>query len=383
MTAANILSYISFGTISPYLSLLVRGLGYAPLHVGILLGIFEGAGIAGPFAFGYFADKTRNYRGGIIITYAATALAVIPLVMFVHPLISALALVVFAFALRSTAPLLDALTTLSIGKSGNYGRIRAMGSLSFVVMVLLLQFTPVLKPDTPGHIAFWIVSTTLAAIIPLLFTGSRKFSKGEVPGRLGAEGRKTGGGTPMWTGTFAAGLLIMFFCRFAMSPVYTFFPLFLTETMNWPVVGAMSALATAAEVPVMYFSARILRRHNPLPLLALSTAAVGVRLGIYALFPVKAWLIGAQMLHALCFGLFHPAAVAFITFSVPPERRALGMTFYLSLGSGLPSLLGNMLGGAIAHDGNYQRVFAVFTLFAAAGVAVYLLHKKNLRTGVS
>jgi PPP family 3-phenylpropionic acid transporter len=100
------------------------------LYVGVLLGIFEGAGIAGPFAFGYFADKTRSYKSGIIISYVVTALAVIPLVLVVHPLISALILFVFAFALRSTAPLLDAFTTLSIGNSGNYGRIRATGSFS-------------------------------------------------------------------------------------------------------------------------------------------------------------------------------------------------------------------------------------------------------------
>jgi PPP family 3-phenylpropionic acid transporter len=65
------------------------------------------------------------------------------------------------------------------------------------------------------------------------------------------------------------------------------------------------------------------------------------------------------------------------------------MTLYLSLGSGLPALIGNVLGGIIAHDGNYRRVFAVFTIFAAAGVAGYLLNllkkprRTNLQTGVS
>jgi PPP family 3-phenylpropionic acid transporter len=264
------------------------------------------------------------------------------------------------------------------------------------VIVLFLQFTPVFKVDTSEHIAFWIVLTTAAAIVPFLFLNGRpgvsreepspQRSPAGVPGRQTAE-RGKAGKTRIWTGTFVVGLLIMFFCRLAMSPVYTFFPLFLTETMNWPVVGAMSALATAAEVPVMYFSARILRRYDPLPLLALSAAAIGVRMGIYALFPIKGWLIAAQLLHSLCYGLFHPAAVAFIIFSVPPERRALGMTLYLSLGSGLPSLIGNVLGGIIAHDGNYRRVFAVFDLFAAAGVAVYLFSRKprrtNLQTGAS
>jgi len=44
-----VLCYIAFAVVTPYLSILMQDLGYSPFWVGILLGIFEGSAIAGPF----------------------------------------------------------------------------------------------------------------------------------------------------------------------------------------------------------------------------------------------------------------------------------------------------------------------------------------------
>jgi PPP family 3-phenylpropionic acid transporter len=369
MIPAYIFSFFAFGTITPFLPLLVRGLGYSPLFVGILLGIFEGAGIAGPFAFGYFADKNGKYKAPIIISYLITALSVIPLVFLIRPVFSVLFIILFAFSFRATTPLLDATATVLLGKSGNYGKVRAMGSISFIVMVLFLQWGPVMKPDSSPHIAFWMAVTTAAAIVPTLFLpNARREKTAQRPGA--GQGR-------IWTPFFIGGFLMIFLCRLAMSPVYTFFPLYLTESLHWNVVGAMFALATACEVPFMFISSRLIRRFGPLPLLALAAAAIGIRLGIYALFPIKGAIIGAQLLHSLCFGLFHPAAVAFITQSVPPEKRAIGMSLYLSLGSGLPALLGNVLGGFIVEHGGYAPVFGFFTIFTLLALIVYAVLRLN------
>ncbi|MCL2191687.1 MAG: MFS transporter, partial [Treponema sp.] len=51
---------------APYLAIMLRDMGYSPIWVGILLGVFSGAGIVGPFAFGYWADRTGNYRHALV-----------------------------------------------------------------------------------------------------------------------------------------------------------------------------------------------------------------------------------------------------------------------------------------------------------------------------
>jgi PPP family 3-phenylpropionic acid transporter len=362
------LTFTTFAVITPYLSIMVRGLGYSPLWVGILLGIFEGSAIAGPFVFGYWADKTGNFRSPIIISCVLPAITAIPIVLWIHPVISTILLAVLAFGFRSTSSLLDAITTVRIGKYGDYGKIRAFGSISFIIFVLFLQWTPFLKPNISKNIAIWIVITTFAAIIYLLILPRSLFTSIEHEHEKNNSREKR---IPLLSVYFIGGFAIIFLCRFAMSSVYTFFPLYLTETLNWNAVGLMFALSSASEIPFMFLSLILLRRFGALPLLALSAGGIALRLLLWALFPYKPIVIAAQLLHSLCYGVYHPAAVLFISSVFPAEKRGIGMPVYLALGSGLPALLGNMVGGVIVESIGYRPLFAIYAGIASLGVLIF------------
>jgi MFS transporter, PPP family, 3-phenylpropionic acid transporter len=371
------LSFTAFAVITPYLSIMVRDLGYSPVWVGILLGVFEGSAIAGPFVFGYWADKTGNFRPAIIISYILPVLAAVPMIRWIHPAISAILLAALAFGFRSTTSLLDAITTIQIGKSGDYGKIRAWGSISFIIFSLFLQWTPFLKPNSAENIALWIVVTSLAAIIPLLLLPRASFTSTE---HHTEKSNGEGKGIPLFSIYFIGGFAIIFLCRFSMSSVYTYFPLYLTETLQWNAVGLMFALSSASEVPFMFLSVALLRRFSALPLLALSAAGITVRLLLWALFPYKAVIIAAQLLHSLCFGVYHPAAVQFISSVFPARKRGRGMPVYLALGSGLPALLGNMIGGAVVQTAGYRPLFAIYAGVAGISVLIFCAMRKNSRS---
>jgi PPP family 3-phenylpropionic acid transporter len=378
---AFFLIYASYAAINPYIPILLRFSGYSASTVGILMGLLEGAGIAGPFIFSFFADKWGRYKPGLVITHGLTLLALIPLLLFRQPLIAGLLITVLGLGFRSSFPLLEAVATIGIGQGGNYGKVRTAGSLGFVLMMLFLQITPFLKPDTPVNITWWMGITTLLSlvsmiIIPGRFTGLASRSPPE---------RRRGSGKSFWTPLLILGLLIIGISRLAMASINSFFSLFLVEYIGWNAVGAMWALASSSEIPFMYLSRRLIGRFGALPLLAFSAALVTVRLSIYAIFPWKAGIIAAQLLHSVCYGLFHPAAIAFISGSVPPERRALGMSLYLSLGNGLPNLLGSVLGGFVIDLAGYRALFGIFSLFplAALGIYGFILVAKNRQAGYS
>jgi PPP family 3-phenylpropionic acid transporter len=374
------LTFTAFAVITPYLSIMVRDLGYRPVWVGILLGIFEGSAIAGPFLFGYWADKTGNFRSPIIVSCILPALTAIPIVLWIHPVISAILLAVLAFGFRSTSSLLDAITTVRIGKSGDYGKIRAFGSISFIIFVLFLQWTPFLTPNSAKNIAFWIVITSLAAIIYLFILPRSSFASIEHDNEKNNNKER---GIPLLSVYFIGGFAIIFLCRFAMSSVYTFFPLYLTETLNWNAVGIMFALSSASEVPFMFLSVILLRRFGALPLLALSAGGIALRLLLWALFPYKPVIIAAQLLHSLCYGTYHPAAVQFISSVFPAEKRGIGMPVYLALGSGVPSLLGNMIGGVIVESTGYRPLFAIYAGTAALGVLIFGVMRKGIQKKIN
>ena len=373
-------SFLSTSTvnavIAPYLSIMIRGLGYSPLWVGILLGVYEGAAMAGPMLAGYWADRTGNYRPALVLSCALPALVVLPLVRLVHPAVSAVLLALLAFGVRSAISLLDAVTTIQIGRTGNYGRIRVWGSISFIAVTLCLQWNPLLKPNSAGNIGIWLMITSVVAAVPvLMLPGAFLKSAAKHETAEAAEGKTI----PIISVYVLGGFAMIFLSRVAMTAVYTFFPLYLVETVHWDAVGVMFAVATASEVPLMFLSVALIRRFGSLPLLAVSAAGICVRMLILAFLPFKPCIVISQMLHSLCFGVYHPAAVDFIAGIFPAQKRGTGMAVYLIVGSGLPALISNMLGGAVVEAAGYRTLFALYAAVAGAAVLIYRFMRRRLQ----
>jgi PPP family 3-phenylpropionic acid transporter len=375
MAAPFFFFYLVFAVISPFISILFRDLGYSPAMIGVLLGLFEGAGIVGPFIFGHFADKIGRYKPGLLITNALVLVTVLPLALFRSPFVSVPLALLLGLGFRSSLPLMEAVTTIAIGQTGDYGRIRTVGSVSFILMTLFLQTALVLPPDSARNIALWTAVTTVPAMIAVFcIPAAYETKRGPAPKSAARGGRGRG----IWSAWLVVGLVMMALNRLSMSSIYGFFSLYLTESLHWNAVGLMWALATASEVPFMFLSRRIIGRFGAFNCLAVSTFAVILRMLLYACFPFRAGVAAAQLLHSLCFGLFHPAAIAFISLCVPPERRALGMSLYLSLGSGLPTLLGSVLGGFIVEQAGYRTLFAVYAVFPLIAVGLYVIARRSV-----
>jgi PPP family 3-phenylpropionic acid transporter len=371
-------SYITlffvYGIVPPYLSILVSGLGYNTSLVGVLLAIFEGAGICGPFIFVHAADKSGKYKNKVLLAHALTAAGAIPLTLLVHPVLSAVFIALLALGFRSTLPLMESLATLGPEGKKNYGKIRMSGSISFVGLLLFLQWTPVLRPDTPINISLWIVITAAIAFFAVLVLPSRYTSIGQRHGETPGKDIPVTGRREIWSPVFILGFAMIFLSRLAMTPINSFLSLYLVDYLHWDAVGMIWALASVVEIPFLYLSGRLIRRFGAMPILAFTTAAVGIRLLLYVIFPSKAGVIAAQLLHSFCYGLFHPTAIAFVADHVPPRHRAYGMTLYLSLGLGLPTFIGNFIGGFIAEHGGYRLLFGSFSVFALIGLALYPIH---------
>lgn len=369
-------AFTIYGVTSPYLPVLVRGLGYAPTVIGLLLGLFEVAGIAGPFLLGRLSDRLGRYRPPLALAVVLILVSLTPLALLRNPLASAASLVVMAVGLRSLIPLLDATTTLSLGTTGDYGKVRTVGSISFVLMALFLQFTPILKPDTSISIIIWVAVSSVATLASLAVM------KDHDPAELKARRAAGSGGLSerrhTWDPVFIIGLVMIGLGRLAMAPIGSFFSIYLVEELHWDAVGLMWALSALSEIPFMFLSAKLIRRFGAPRLLAASVVAVATRLAIYAIFPNPTGAVVGQLLHSLCYGLFHPAAVAFVATSVPPDRRAVGMAMYLSLGVGLPTFLGSAVGGFIVEAAGYRVLFASYIVFAVASLAMYFAARKAL-----
>jgi MFS transporter, PPP family, 3-phenylpropionic acid transporter len=371
-----------YGISTPYLQILVRGLGYGPAAVGAFLGLFEVVGIGGPFLISRFADSSGTFKPALLACAGLSIAPLAPLVLLRGPLATALCLVVLSLGLRSMVPIMDASTVaMTAGRRGwDYGVLRATGSAGFVVVALVLQLQPGFDDSPAGRIALLIGLVAAAFGLSVLILPESGSGNAKPRARPLPAPRPDGGGAPrLASGVFVLGLVVIALGRLAMAPVNSFFSLYLVDEVKWAAVGGMWALAAAAEIPLMLLSGRIVARLGPMRATMLGTGAIALRLAIYALFPSPAGVVAAQLLHSLCFGLLHPAGVAFVTLTVPPGRRAQAMAAYMGLGVGLPSFAGSALGGIVLQGFGYRVLFGSFIAFALGAMALYAAKRTRLR----
>jgi len=237
-----------------------------------------------------------------------------------------------------------------------------------------------LRPAGAPNIGIWIAVFALASVVPVLrLPAAFLASSGDSPVRRPAgtgPSKKTGrASVPVLSAYVLGGLAMAFVNSFSMAALYGYFPLYLTEVLNWDAVGLSFAIGTTSELPVIFLSSLLIYRFGPLPLLAVSALGVAARLSIWAFLPFKPLLLASHLLHALCFGTFFPAFVHFAAGIFPPASRGRGMSLFVAAGIGLPSLLGTFVGGIILEGrpgaAGFGLLFALYAGIAALGPLVY------------
>jgi MFS transporter, PPP family, 3-phenylpropionic acid transporter len=366
-----------YGIASPYLQILLRKIGYTPGAVGIFLGLFEFVGIAGPLILARKADSSGRFNPFLFSSGIAVIAGLAVIVSLRSPAATVVSLGLISLGLKTPVPVLDASllkvieTRTALGKKApNYGFLRALGSVGFVIVTIVIQIIPGFDSSQPEMIALCIGFLTVAYLVGLVWlpetgTGSRREKKPVL-------------NFSWMDSTFVIGLCVIALGRLAMAPVGSFFSLFMLESLEWHAIGAMSALAAITEIPMIMLSWRFMRKRSPMQLIGLASIAIVARLLIYALFPSRAGVVVGQLLHSLCYGLFQPAAVVFINLKTPPLERTTGMALLLGFGMGLPAFLGSMIGGVLVEALGYRWLFALFSVFAAVSYILYRANKEAL-----
>jgi PPP family 3-phenylpropionic acid transporter len=366
-----------YGISSPYLQLMVRRLGYSPASVGLFLGFFELIGITGPIYLAQIADRFGRLRPFLFASTAMILAGLGLLVPFRVPFVTLLSLALLSLGIKTPVPVLDTalLRAIEVASKGgkrapNYGLLRAIGSVGFVIVAITAQSIPGFDVSPTGTMA-------LAMGILVFFFFAGLFLLPEVGSAQPRGGRLSLSFT--WIdSTYLLGLGVIALGRFAMAPIGSFFSMYLIEELHWHAVGAMSALAATCEIPFIVLSWKFIKKKSPMLAVAIASGAIVLRLFIYALFPSSTGAIAGQVLHSLCYGLFQPAALTFINLKTPPANRTTGMALYMGIGVGLPTFLGSALGGVVVETFGYRWLFASYTLFAAASLALFWKFRARL-----
>ena len=350
----------------PYFNLYCYHLGFSGLQIGLLSALRSMTLVLFPLIWGALADRFQ-FRKPIYILCNFVSTSIWVFFLFtVHfwPM-----LLITAFYGMFYAPIISFLEAVTMDVLGaekkSYGRIRAWGSISFIVMVLVIGKIIDLYSVDIILVLVLAGSLMLAAIshrIPAIETLKKDFL------------------TPGVGSLFEKRVIVFLFCAFLMlvshGAYYGFFSIHL-ENLGYhsTFIGLSWALASTAEILVMVQSNRIFNRFSLENVLFFSFMVAALRWVILFFAESTAIILLSQILHSITYGTFHMASILYIDRLAPDNAKTLGQAVNNGLTYGFGLMVGFFINGYIYETSGSFVLFLISSLIALAGGLLFLSYQ--------
>jgi PPP family 3-phenylpropionic acid transporter len=359
------------GVFLPYFNLYCYHIGFTAFQIGAISAVRSVVLVLFSLVWGAVADRTHTRRPIYLLcniistalwacflftTQFGTMMAVTVLYgMFYSPIISFLE----AFTMEMLGP-----------AKSDYGKIRAWGSIAFIVTVIAL-----------GRL---IQMYSIDIIITLILAGSALQAAGafKLP-RLTAVPKPT---SPLDLKMLRKRPVIVFLaCAFLMlvshGAYYGFFSIHL-ERMGYSsmFIGMAWALASIAEILVMLKSEKLFRRFAIEKILVFSCVVAGLRWITLAYIASPLAIMISQAAHAVTYGTFHMASILYIDSMAPDDAKTIGQAVNNAVTYGLGLMAGFFLSGYL-----FERIGSsnLFLLSGVIALGTGMFMAAGLKEGVN
>jgi len=365
--------FIYFGVLGiflPYFNLYCYHLGFSGLQIGMLSALRSLTLVLFPLIWGSLADRFQIRKPIFILcTFLSTSVWLLYL-FFVDfwPMLIITALYGIFYA--PIISFLEAVTMDVLGQEKkSYGRIRAWGSISFIVMVLVLgkiidlySVDIILVLILAGSLILAVISVGIPAI---------KAKKQELlqPGADSLLQRR---------------VIVFLFCAFLMlvshGAYYGFFSIHL-ENLGYgsTFIGIAWALASTAEILVMIKSDKLFDRFTLENVLFFSFLVAAARWMILFFAGSTVVILVSQILHAVTYGTFHMASILYIDRLAPGQAKTLGQAVNNALTYGLGLMVGFFVNGYVYEITGSHTLFLMSALIALAAGMLFQSYQLAIR----
>jgi len=359
LRAARLFYFFYFGALAslvPFLTVYYELVGLSGRQIGILTGIPPlVALVAGPI-WGGVADVTRRHR----LMLAVAVAGVMGTVFAFSRIASFLGLlpVVFAYAFFTApiVPLVDnTVMELLANRRGDYGRQRLWGTIGWGVVAPFVG-------EASDRLGFnWLFYACLALLfLALLVAQTMPVSQGGLKEPFWYSLRRllANRALVLLLGTVLMGGM-------GLSLINNFLFLYMQRLgADNSLMGVALTVGTVSELPVMFYSGRLLQRWGAPRLLAIGLAAYVVR-ALALSWIQNPWLVlPTQLLHGPVFGLLWVAGVSYASEIAPAGMGATAQSVFGSVMFGLGGAGGGFFGGFL-----YDAVGPAL-MFRLAGLVV-------------
>lgn len=349
------------GAFVPFFALHLGAVGVGAAAAGAMLAATSLVQTIATPIVGHLADRSGARARLMLALLLASVLAVGGFAAARSPW-TALATLALIAAVRAPATvLMDAEVVHSLEAAGRppetYGRLRLWGSIGFLV---LANVGGLLAADAPWRAV--ALSAAMLGLTTLLAT--------RLPGaRVPVDARPVSA-----IGAFRADPVLLVLALAAILHgtgqfVYDVFLSTLLARTGMPIgaTGPAVAVAVMSEVAVMAAARPLLRKVEPLRLVALASAVMAVRLLATSVAPTVPVLVAIQALHGLGFGLWWVALVESVRRRTPISARSGSQALVVAGAYGVGPMLGSLLGGLLLDTAGPRALFQAGAAAVALG----------------
>ncbi|MDD5938223.1 MAG: MFS transporter [Clostridiales bacterium] len=360
-----------FGSICGYLTALLQGRGFSNSQIGLLIAIRCLAGIFLQPLLGGWADRHPRVPLKVVVDLSL-ALSLVTGILFAalpgmgfFP--TAVVFIILGGFEISAYPLVDAMAFQFIhaGAEIRYSLGRGIGSLSYAVTCVLLG----LLSSRRGTESVLIVHAALVALEMVLVWSFPTFPADRIPPAQTAEKPHSTLQILRANPHFALMLAAILFALTGIMPLSNFLINILRDKGGGSSqLGLGLFLMAASELPGSQVFARLHRRGMGSDrLLLLSMVFMFLRTLAFLLVPSAALVLAFEPLQMLGYGVFTPAAVFYVSDSVPPADQVKGQTLMMAASNGLGGVLSSLMAGRMLDLGQAAGAGSSWMLLACLG----------------
>ncbi|HEY0606084.1 MAG TPA: MFS transporter [Herpetosiphonaceae bacterium] len=355
--------FAAVGCLIPFITVYYRHLQFSGFQIGVLtailpLGIAFIAPLCGTLADTFSAHRLLLRSALVLAGLTALVMAQVTSFLTLVPL-----MILLAVCLAAVPAMLDGFAMLISAQEGvAFGRLRVWGSVGYILTVWIVAWQMGQQVSN-----FFLI----AYAVSLLLTGVSTLGLPRVPAL--AQARQ-----PMWRGissmvrnpSVALVLLTVYLVTSSANIMSNYLSIYITELGGTAqMIGTASAIAAISEMPVLIFGHSLLNRFSSRKILALAIAVYFIRFLLYSLPLPGYWILSAQVMHGLSFGLYLMASVTLVHELAGRERAATAQGLLSSTSFGFGAITGALVGGALLDRLGAVGIFQV----AAVGMFIALV----------
>jgi PPP family 3-phenylpropionic acid transporter len=182
-------------------------------------------------------------------------------------------------------------------------------------------------------------------------------------------------GRPRWV----LFLAMAFMAGIGLAVVNTYLLFYMDELgSSKTLMGVTMVVAIIAEIPILFFSNRLISRLKAHGLLVFGVAMTGIRLLLLAAVDQPIGVTVVQLMNGLTFSVIWVAGVTYANDNAPRGVSATAQGLFGSVLMGFGAATGNFLGGILIDTFGTRVMYLFFGVIVLGSLAVFSLVERRL-----